>query len=643
MCGIVMEEYVQLGVAGRRAPPANACPSDSRVGGQVAVRHSRASYPLPCRTVDAILRYNREQLCTQCCWCAGFLFATTFASNLRHMSHTAAVVASGVAVFAFPCALRCSTALKPSTRTTPFAFALCRCLHPQIGSARCTSLAATRRHAIVPFRTFQLEPLARRRLHVARGMNLGPGVTQQVCMRCCLVPGACRGEFHHGSWKVYRSQGELLAGSSAPAAAGSVSGPTPASCPVSADSTSFGAEDGWGNAGDWGDASEATGASRWGDVPASPDTKPDVLPAPARPTYLMKLARTLPCYDVSNMYEPEGSDAEDSDEEVEGSVSASAARRHADASDDAALAHAKKLWAEYQSWEASTSALSKEAPTSGAAPCDPDSERDASTSSLVPGHGAEAEMEGMESADSDGEELATDVTSAARGVAASVHADGRVAGGKDWDGEHPKSTRKAAQRRVSGGDKRAGVMRTDRGGSALVSSRGADSDDDENLPPAVAASLAFQRRLQRLPTQCVRYSFGTQPLWPHVPPKGWDAAIPRCVCGARRLFECQLMPALLQQLCVDEHVVCTPSPDTAAVRTPPPPPSANTKRSAGTKSTARAAGAGAGSSDSASASSPPALLSMLDTGMDFSTVLVYSCEDSCDMSNEELAFVLPPL
>ncbi|KAK3257421.1 hypothetical protein CYMTET_33490, partial [Cymbomonas tetramitiformis] len=52
----------------------------------------------------------------------------------------------------------------------------------------------------------------------------------------------------------------------------------------------------------------------------------------------------------------------------------------------------------------------------------------------------------------------------------------------------------------------------------------------------------FSRRLRRCPTQCARYSFGGEPIWPK---KNNPVVRPCHRCGAPRTFEMQLMPPLL--------------------------------------------------------------------------------------------------
>ncbi|XP_037645826.1 programmed cell death protein 2 [Sebastes umbrosus] len=61
----------------------------------------------------------------------------------------------------------------------------------------------------------------------------------------------------------------------------------------------------------------------------------------------------------------------------------------------------------------------------------------------------------------------------------------------------------------------------------------------------------FKKRIAPEPHQVLRYSRGGSPLWvssQHIPS---DQDIPPCTCGAKRTFEFQVMPQLLNSLCVD--------------------------------------------------------------------------------------------
>ncbi|XP_020508083.1 programmed cell death protein 2 isoform X1 [Labrus bergylta] len=61
----------------------------------------------------------------------------------------------------------------------------------------------------------------------------------------------------------------------------------------------------------------------------------------------------------------------------------------------------------------------------------------------------------------------------------------------------------------------------------------------------------FKKKIAPEPHQVVRYSRGGSPLWissKHIPT---DQDIPSCTCGAKRTFEFQVMPQLLNSLCED--------------------------------------------------------------------------------------------
>ncbi|XP_077568777.1 programmed cell death protein 2 [Stigmatopora nigra] len=61
----------------------------------------------------------------------------------------------------------------------------------------------------------------------------------------------------------------------------------------------------------------------------------------------------------------------------------------------------------------------------------------------------------------------------------------------------------------------------------------------------------FKKKIASEPQQVLRYSRGGSPLWvssQHIPS---DADIPQCPCGAKRIFEFQVMPQLLNSLHVD--------------------------------------------------------------------------------------------
>ena len=81
------------------------------------------------------------------------------------------------------------------------------------------------------------------------------------------------------------------------------------------------------------------------------------------------------------------------------------------------------------------------------------------------------------------------------------------------------------------------------GSGATGGGAAADSaSDDEDESPATVALKAYERRLARLPSQCLRYAYGGHPLWATTrPPK---LSPPPCPCGAARVFEMQVsLPA----------------------------------------------------------------------------------------------------
>lgn len=91
-------------------------------------------------------------------------------------------------------------------------------------------------------------------------------------------------------------------------------------------------------------------------------------------------------------------------------------------------------------------------------------------------------------------------------------------------------------------------------GSAGGGGGGGGGGDDAYERPLVGgreqskddrAMQHFQTRLERLGTQCVRYAWSSDELlWPAADRDAVAAAVPRCVCGAERGFEAQLMPPL---------------------------------------------------------------------------------------------------
>lgn len=84
------------------------------------------------------------------------------------------------------------------------------------------------------------------------------------------------------------------------------------------------------------------------------------------------------------------------------------------------------------------------------------------------------------------------------------------------------------------------------------------SDEDEDEDPADIWMMKFQKRIDRSPTQVVRYCWGGEAFWIAPPAKGFPgssargaagSSVPRCgLCGAERIFELQLLPTLPSQI-----------------------------------------------------------------------------------------------
>ncbi|NXY72705.1 PDD2L protein, partial [Glareola pratincola] len=65
----------------------------------------------------------------------------------------------------------------------------------------------------------------------------------------------------------------------------------------------------------------------------------------------------------------------------------------------------------------------------------------------------------------------------------------------------------------------------------------------------------FMKRISVCPEQILRYSWGGQPLFITAPPANIDQGIPACGnCGGSRVFEFQLMPALVSMLRSDSDL-----------------------------------------------------------------------------------------
>eukprot|EP00741_Cyanophora_paradoxa_P000229 tig00000402_g222.t1 len=174
---------------------------------------------------------------------------------------------------------------------------------------------------------------------------------------------------------------------------------------------------------------------------------------------------------------------------------------------------------------------------------------------------------------------------------------------------HARELYEEYRRREAAGDEGPGTPTGAEGGG------GGDPEGYERAEGEQRAMLRFQKRMGRSPEQALRYLSGTAaPLWasgPVPPPE----AVPACErCGGPRRAELQLVPPLLLHL------------NALASALEPPPAAA--------------------SSSSSSPEGSPNPTALLEDGMDWGTVTVFSCAASCGDdagSHPEFVFVQPPL
>lgn len=148
-----------------------------------------------------------------------------------------------------------------------------------------------------------------------------------------------------------------------------------------------------------------------------------------------------------------------------------------------------------------------------------------------------------------------------------------------------------------------GIKRTEEGG---------EEDEEDREIGGNEVERYFQERVSAEPKQVLRYAYEGRPLWISSPSPldcELSQSIPPCEgCGSARVFECQLMPALLSYLS-------------------PPPSSTSESKS--------------------EASSSQGLHAMLGDGLDFGVVTVWVCPQSCAWSRDrgmilETVVVQPP-
>ncbi len=165
-----------------------------------------------------------------------------------------------------------------------------------------------------------------------------------------------------------------------------------------------------------------------------------------------------------------------------------------------------------------------------------------------------------------------------------------------------------------------------------------DSDEERDLAQVpVLGEGMFDKAIKASPQQVMRYAFEGAPVLP----KGYKVSSPpKCPhCGGPRVFEVQLMPALLQALDVDAAATVSSAVPADLV--------GDVVVGEATAGGGAAAESAAGDSDSepdepkASATSRPGQFSVVGGGMDWGSVLVFSCEASCGEQGEEWVAVIP--
>jgi len=232
----------------------------------------------------------------------------------------------------------------------------------------------------------------------------------------------------------------------------------------------------------------------------------------------------------------------------------------------------------------------------------------------------------------------------------------------------------------SGGGRAAGVVAGACDADSEVGGDSGGEDDETNLIASLRSKgtkvggggcggggrcrnpeKIFQERLARVPKQVLRYCYGGEPLWCQALSAQMSSKLargPPCCkgCGKERVFEMQLMPALLSFLRDrDADARSITHKDGAwatregvdigtavAVATDGPPAGPT---GGGTEPVAAAAATAAGVVQPSVEQIEAFFEDMQDSGVDFGVVGVWSCADSCEAGNgkSEWVAVQPPL
>ena len=135
------------------------------------------------------------------------------------------------------------------------------------------------------------------------------------------------------------------------------------------------------------------------------------------------------------------------------------------------------------------------------------------------------------------------------------------------------------------------------------------------------AELYFQQRISVEPRQVLRYCYNGQPLWISSPNplEEKTSVIPPCsICGEARVYECQLMPALLSLVHAPSNQKNVIAPPVTTIGNPPT------------------------SVENAKEQLSNDLRARLGDDFDFGVVTIWSCPNSCEGETREIPIVQPP-
>ncbi len=169
----------------------------------------------------------------------------------------------------------------------------------------------------------------------------------------------------------------------------------------------------------------------------------------------------------------------------------------------------------------------------------------------------------------------------------------------------------------------------------------------------------FQRLVSRQPNQVLRYAYGGEPLWCTLPPPPFPSSVSKNIhnydslvcpcCGARRVFEFQLMPALLSTLeatkskCKnDSDIEMKQGRTPVSIHNAAVVGDTNTIGSVSSSSLSSIVTPSTTGAVSATRQQVQSFLQDLNEGVDFGVVAVWSCEASCDAGSEEFVLIQPP-